>query len=279
MTWLALGAFLQAVAAAWASAAAGQMSLGWLLVARGLAWLAVLLPWAAFHRREATGRNRRWLALGSLSATVFVALYSLALLQVPLALATTIVCGTTPLWVLLLSRRRPPAVVLVGLAAAGGGLILILLPQGSFDLASLAGWGGPAAFLGAAACSVTFLSWGRLGGTDPPWTVNLWYAVVSTAASLPLALLQPPPATAWPWLCGALYGLFGVLGQGLLVLGTMRAGPTAGSTAGALLPVFAAGLGWAAFSQPVSGAEALGIALACGGAALVGSGEHRAGHS
>ncbi|MBT9583784.1 DMT family transporter [bacterium] len=265
MVFLVLGAFFQAAAASWASATHGQLGLGYLLLLRGLVWFSVLTPWAVRHPGQAAGQQRRWLLLQALCGAMFLLLFTYAVTRIPLALTTTIMSGTSALWVILLvsmlSKVRPLWQEVVAMLVAALGITLIVHPEGEVGVQRLDMAGLAAAFAAAATYAVTFVVIGRVKKTDSANVLNLWCAAMVLLISLPLVVGQPLPGSAWLCICGLLYGLCGLLGQTFIVWGTMRTSPAAGSTAGVFIPVFAALIGTLWLAQSLSLLEVVGMLI------------------
>jgi drug/metabolite transporter (DMT)-like permease len=263
------GAVFLAVAAACASGTTGKLDVEHLIVARSAVWLAWLGPWGLRHPRLAWGRNHRWLLLEAVANTIFLFLYTLSLIRIPVALATTILAGTTPLWVAGFeagfSGVRPRPGEVGGMLVILSGIVMVVQPgRGAAD--SL----GVAAAIGSAACfALVYVGIGRLRDTDSPHALNLWYTVLALIVALPFLGRAGIPALAAPWLLAAGYGVFGLIGQTMVVVGTSRLTPEIGAVNGALVPVFASILGVAVFHQALSLAQGLGIVVVLSGTAFV----------
>lgn len=256
----------------------GAVSVWQLVLLRGLVFGLVLLPWAVRHTDIAKGSNRRLLLLrGGLGTAMMLCLLS-AITVLPLSVAT-LLGKTTPLWELLmlwlLLALRPHLGDLLLVPVAILGLVLILHPEGHLTLLTL-GYTALALALGAGMLnSLEFISLRRLRGSDPPHTINLWYAAVMIAVTLPFAALQPWPDDPRIWLLTGLFCLGSLAGQSLLAEGMRHASPTFASVAALLVPVFATVIDWAFFGQRLSGLELAGIALVLLPAALIARAESR----
>jgi drug/metabolite transporter (DMT)-like permease len=267
-----------AVGFSFVAAIDGAMSTWQLVLARGVVFGLVLLPWAARHTDVARGGNRGLLLLrGGLGTAMILCLLS-AITVLPLSVAT-LLGKTTPLWELLmlwlLLALRPNVSDLLLIPVAILGLVLILHPEGHLSLLAL----GYAALLLALAAgvlnSLEFITLRRLRGSDQPHTINLWYAAVMIVATLPVALLQPWPDDPRIWLFAGMFCLCSLAGQSLLAEGMHHASPTFASVAALLVPVFATLIDWGVFGQLLSGIELAGIALVLLPAALIARAEGR----
>jgi drug/metabolite transporter (DMT)-like permease len=256
----------------------GAMSVWQLVLLRGGVFVLVLLPWAVRHADVASGSDRRLLLLRGAVGTAMILCLLSAITMLPLSVAT-LLGKTTPLWELLmlwlLLALRPHLRDLLLVPVAILGLVLILHPEGHL---SLLAFGYAALVLALAAGmlnSLEFITLRRLRASDQPHTINLWYAAVMIAATLPFALLRPWPDDPRIWLFAGLFCLCSLAGQSLLAGGMRLASPTFASVAALLVPVFATVIDWAVFGQLLSGAELVGIALVLVPAALIARTESR----
>jgi drug/metabolite transporter (DMT)-like permease len=256
----------------------GAMSVWQLVLLRGGVFVLVLLPWAVRHADVASGSDRRLLLLRGAVGTAMILCLLFAITMLPLSVAT-LLGKTTPLWELLmlwlLLALRPHLSDLLLVPVAILGLVLILHPEGHF---SLLAFGYAALGLALAAGmlnSLEFITLRRLRESDQPHTINLWYAAVMIAATLPFALLQAWPDDPRIWLFAGLFCLCSLAGQSLLAGAMRHASPTFASVAALLVPVFATVIDWAAFGQLLSAAELVGIALVLIPAALIARAESR----
>jgi drug/metabolite transporter (DMT)-like permease len=248
------------------------------MLLRGAVFALVLLPWALRYPDLARGTDRRLLLLRGGLGTVMMLCILSALAALPLSLAT-LPGKTTPLWELLmlwlLLALRPHLGDLLLVPVAILGLVLILHPEGHLDLRAF-GYGALVLALAAGLLnSLEFITLRRLRASDPPHTINLWFAGVMIVAGLPLALGQAWPDEPKAWLLAGLFCLSSLAGQSLLAQGMRAASPTFASVAALLVPVFATVIGWTVFGQLLSGVELAGIALILLPAALIGRAEGR----
>lgn len=267
-----------AVGFSFVAAIDGAASVWQLVLLRGLVFGLVLLPWAIRHGEIAKGSNRGLLLLRGGLGTVMVLCLLSAITVLPLSVAA-LLGKTTPLWELLmlwlLLAVRPHVSDLLLVPVAIIGLVLILHPEGHLTFLAFS-YIALALALGAGMLnSLEFICLRRLRGSDPPHTVNLWYAAVMIAVALPFAVLQPWPDDPRIWLFIGLFCLGSLAGQSLLAEGMHHVSPTFASVAALLVPVFATVIDWAVFGQLLSGMELAGIALVLAPAALIARAESR----
>ena len=124
------------------------MSVGHLVLLRGVVFALALAPWGLRHADAARGSNRGLLVLrGALGTTMVFCLLS-AITVLPLSVAT-LLGKTTPLWELLmlwlLLALRPHLGELLLVPVAILGLVMILHPEGHLHLLALSHNAGQAA--------------------------------------------------------------------------------------------------------------------------------------
>jgi drug/metabolite transporter (DMT)-like permease len=270
MPLLLVAALLLAAGDVSANATAGAFTPAQLLCVQSGLWTLCLAPWALRHPRQALGVNRRWLLIQALANTAFFYLNLVALTSLPVTWVTSILSGATPLVVLIMvfvlfGVRAPRAeVAWMLLVTVGVGLVLQdqTVPGPHEEGAGL---GLAAAFGASLMLAATFVAIARLVD-DSVHAINLWYAVLTLALSLPLALGSSwPPFSWWP----ALYGLLGLAGQIAIVYANNHIGPAAASLVAALVPGMAGLLAWALYRQPPDVRELAGILLVVGGCFLI----------
>lgn len=257
---LALFGVFMAGAAAWTRALHGALDPGHLLGVRALVWLAWLLPWAGAHRAEVGATARPWVfaaaALGSASLFGYVQ----ALYLLPIPLATTLLYGTIPFFVLLLDwvfdGQAPRVGEVLLLAGAAGGVALIALPEGSYEMSTVSVSGVAA----AVACGFFMAAYleavhRAAAGPNP---MNLWYAAVLLACCLP-PLAHPVEWTLRTLGLAVLYGLFSLIGQTFVVIGSRLTNAAVAGASTCLVPVFATLVGALGMGEGVSALELAGI--------------------
>lgn len=199
------------------------------------------------------------------AATGSAAWYALffAITQIPLANAT-VLTYSAPLWMPLIAwavtRQRVGKETWIGAAIGFAGVVLVLQPRGGdFTV------GGMVALAGAVFLAVAMMSVRWLGATEPITRVLLYYFLLSTVMSVPIALLdwRPLPAAAWGWLIGV--GVAQLLSQVLIVVAyryapAEKVGPFIYSVI-----VFTAVIDWIVWNHPPTLVTYVGIALVIGG--------------
>ena len=161
------------------------------------------------------------------------------------------------------------AVAALAMLTAGLGIALIVHPQGGIGPESFHPSGLIAALAAAASYALTFLVIAKVKATDSANVLNLWCALAVLLLGMALSLGEPLPTDPRLVACGLLYGFCGLVGQTLIVWGTVRTTAASGSTAGVLIPVFATMIGFFALKQPVDAWEILGMLVVVVSAAVV----------
>ena len=169
----------------------------------------------------------------------------------------------------LLFVVRPSVKQVMAMVVALSGIILIVLPDGQLGLGNLSSYGMICAVGSAVANSIAFIGIGRLADTDSPEAMNLWLALMGILVSVPIMLASPLPSSFSLIATALLYGVFGLVGQTLMIVGTTRLSPEAGSTGGSLIPVFAALFGWTFLGEYLGHLEILGVGIVVAGTAAV----------
>jgi drug/metabolite transporter (DMT)-like permease len=187
---------------------------------RGLISMVALafIAWQSEGLQLLKTRNWRSHALRSLSGTVSMFCWFLALTLIPLAQFTAI-SFTSPMFVTLLAMlflgERIHRFRWTALGVGFVGVIIIVGPQLSFGGSSL----GVAVALGAAgfsALAMTFLRSMSARGGEHAITITFYFSLTTTVCSAFTALAGWPMPTARQWLFIVLVGIFGVLGQLLM---------------------------------------------------------------
>ena len=186
-----------------------------------------------------------------------------AIKLIPLANAT-LLTYSAPLWMPLIAfvvTREPIAkATWLGAGIGFAGVILVLQPQ-----AHRFSYGEVFALVGALALAIAMMSVRWLGATEPVSRVLVYYFLLSTVLTIPIAVVdwQPFPARAATWLIGL--GLAQLFSQILLVLAyryaaAEKVGPFIYSVI-----VFTALIDWIVWHHPPTVFMYFGMALVIGG--------------
>ena len=139
-----------------------------------------------------------------------------AITMIPLANAT-LLTYSAPLWMPLIAwavtRQRVARATWIGAAIGFAGVILVLQPQThSFNT------GQVFALIGALTLAVAMMTVRWLGATEPVTRILVYYFLLSTLMTIPIAAIdwQPIPPRAWGWLIAL--GLSQLFSQILLVV-------------------------------------------------------------
>jgi drug/metabolite transporter (DMT)-like permease len=139
-----------------------------------------------------------------------------AITMIPLANAT-LLTYSAPLWMPLIAwaitRQRVATATWIGAAIGFAGVILVLQPQThSFST------GEGLALIGALALAIAMMTVRWLGATEPVTRILVYYFLLSTLLTIPIAVIdwQPIPPSAWGWLIAL--GLSQLFSQVLLVV-------------------------------------------------------------
>ncbi len=139
-----------------------------------------------------------------------------AITMIPLANAT-LLTYSAPLWMPLIAwavtRQRVARATWIGAAIGFAGVILVLQPQThSFNT------GQVFALIGALTLAVAMMTVRWLGATEPVTRILVYYFLLSTLMTIPIAVIdwQPIPPKAWGWLIAL--GLSQLFSQVLLVV-------------------------------------------------------------
>jgi drug/metabolite transporter (DMT)-like permease len=234
-------------------------------VVLGRALVSLALSWWLLRRAgiQPLGNNRSLLVVRGVIGTVALFCVYGAVLRLPMATATVLQylypTLTAALAWLLLGESLGPRLLLAVLLGWLG-VLVIALPVGA-----VAGAADPAGILlavaGAMLTSLAYISVRRLGRSEHPLVIVLYFPLMALPLSLPLVLLDPvlPTAAEALWLVGV--GLFTQLGQIGLTHG-LTGLPAARATALSYTQVvFAALWGWWFFAEPPDGRTLMGAAL------------------
>ncbi|MFM7733511.1 MAG: DMT family transporter [Cyanobium sp.] len=213
------------------------------------------------------GHNRALLAVRGVVGTVALFCVYGAVLRLPVATATVLQylhpTLTAALAWLLLGEALGPRVVLAVLLGWLG-VLVIALPSGAApDRLGLL-----LAVAGALLTSLAYISVRRLGRSEHPLVIVLYFPLMALPLSLPAVLLDPvlPGVREGLWLVGV--GLFTQLGQIGLTHG-LTGLPAARATALSYVQVvFAVLWGWLFFAEPLEPRTLAGAALVLGATLL-----------
>jgi len=186
-----------------------------------------------------------------------------AIKLIPLANAT-LLTYSAPLWMPLIAwvvtRQRVATATWVGAAIGFAGVILVLQPQ-SHSFSAGEGF----ALIGALMLAIAMMSVRWLGATEPVTRILLYYFLLSTVLTIPVAAIdwQPFPARAWPWLIALGFAQF--FSQILLVVAyryasAEKVGPFIYSVI-----VFTAVIDWLVWGHRPTLFMYIGMALVIGG--------------
>lgn len=273
LRYMVAGAFFFSVMSLLVKLAGQRLPSQQIVLARSL--IMLVLAWAALRRAGVPllGTRRGLLALRGVLGFAALSCFYYALVHLPLADAT-VIQYTNPAFAAVLAifvlgegmRRREVASVLLSLA----GVMLVARPGFLFGAASTL---DPLAvgigLLGAAFSGAAYVVVRKLG-TEHYLVVILYFAAVSSAASLPAA------ATFWVWPTAAeLLVLLGVgftthAGQIYMTRGLHLERAGRATATGLVQIVFAAGWGVLVFSDVPGPAGVAGAALVIVGVLLLG---------
>jgi drug/metabolite transporter (DMT)-like permease len=256
--------FCVASVAALAKVSGQYTSTGVLLLFQNLICLLFMVPVALRGGRSLLRTQK--VGLHILRATAGTACwYALfvAITLIPLANAT-LLTYSAPLWMPLIawivSRQRVARATWLGAGIGFAGVILVLQPQAhSFS------YGEILALVGALALAIAMMSVRWLGATEPVTRILVYYFMLSTVLTIPIAVVdwQPIPVQAWTSLVGL--GFAQLFSQILLVVAyryasAEKVGPFIYSVI-----VFTALIDWIVWHHAPTLAMYLGMALVIGG--------------
>lgn len=248
----------------------GRIPLAEVVLVRALVSLA--LSWWLLRRAgiPPLGNRRALLAVRGVIGTLALFCVYGAVLRLPMATATvlqylypSLTAGLA--WLLLGEALGPRLLLAVPLGWMG--VLVIALPPGSARDAAGSATGAleplgiALAVAGALLTALAYICVRRLGRSEHPLVIILYFPLMALPLSLPPVLLDPvlPTATEALWLLGV--GVFTQLGQIGLTHG-LTGLPAARATALSYCQVlFAALWGWLFFAETPSGGTLLGAAL------------------
>jgi drug/metabolite transporter (DMT)-like permease len=277
MRYMAVGALAFSVMSLLVKVAGQRLPAQQIVLVRAVVTLA-LSAWAVRRAGvDPRGRRRGLLLLRGVLGFSALSAFYYAVVHLPLADAT-VLQYTNPVWAALLAipflgervRLREAAAVAASLA----GVLLVMRPG------PLSGSGAPlppavvAIALGGAFCSAAaYVTVRKLGSTEHPSVIVLYFAAVSTAGALPTAL----PSALWPtggeWLVLLGVGLTTQVGQVAITHGLRLERAGRATATGYLQIVFAALWGVLFFAERPHAGTVLGTGLIVAGTlALAGHG-------
>ena len=193
--------FCVALVATLAKSAGEHTSTGVLLLFQNLICLVFMVPVACRGGRALWQTDKLGLhILRAVAGTACWYALFVAIKLIPLANAT-LLTYSAPLWMPFIAwavtRQRVATATWVGAAIGFAGVLLVLQPQThSFNT------GEVLALIGALALAIAMMSVRWLGATEPVTRILLYYFLLSTVLTIPIAVIdwQPFPARTWAWL-------------------------------------------------------------------------------
>ena len=209
--------FCVALVATLAKVAGQHTSTGVLLLFQNLICLVFMVPvvvrggWPLLHTNRIGLHILRAVAGTACWYALFV-----AITMIPLANAT-LLTYSAPLWMPLIAwavtRQRVARATWIGAAIGFAGVVLVLQPQSHrFNAGEIL------ALIGALALAIAMMTVRWLGATEPVTRILVYYFLLSTLLTIPIAAVdwQPIPLAAWGWLIAL--GLAQLFSQILLVV-------------------------------------------------------------
>jgi drug/metabolite transporter (DMT)-like permease len=257
--------FCVALVATLAKVAGQYTSTGVLLLFQNLICLVFMVPVVVRGGWPLLRTNRFGLhVLRAVAGTgCWYALF-VAITMIPLANAT-LLTYSAPLWMPLIAwavtRQRAARATWIGAAIGFAGVILVLQPQThSFNA------GESLALIGALALAIAMMTVRWLGATEPVTRILVYYFLLSTLLTIPIAAIdwQPIPLTAWGWLIAL--GLAQLFSQVLLVVAYRYASAEKVGPFIYCVIVFTALIDWLVWDHRPTLVMCIGMALViCGG--------------
>ncbi|WNG93571.1 DMT family transporter [Mycobacterium sp. ITM-2016-00318] len=193
--------FCVALVATLAKVAGQHTSTGVLLLFQNLICLLFMVPVALRGGMPLLRTDKIGLHIvRAVAGTVCWYALFVAIKLIPLANAT-LLTYSAPLWMPLfawvVTRQRVATATWVGAAIGFAGVILVLQPQ-SHSFSAGEGF----ALIGALMLAIAMMSVRWLGATEPVTRILLYYFLLSTVLTIPIAAIdwQPFPARAATWL-------------------------------------------------------------------------------
>lgn len=256
--------FCVALVGALAKVSGDYTSTGVLLLVQNLLCLMVIAPVALRGGWPAVRTSKIGLHILR-AATGTACWYALffAITQIPLANAT-LLTYTAPLWMPLIAgvitRTRVSPATWSGAALGFVGVLLVLQPQHhSFNL------GEVVSLAGALCLAVAMMSVRWLSATEPVIRILLYYFLLSTLMSVPIAAFdwQPVTGQGWAWLIAL--GVAQLLSQVLVVMAYRYAPAEKVGPFIYTVIVFTALIDWAVWHHTPTAFMYLGMALVIAG--------------
>ena len=246
-----------------------------IVLARGV--VTAVLSWAMIRRAglSARGRERGLLLLRGVLGFAALSCFFYALVHLPLADAT-VIQYTSPVFTaliaaLVLSEGMGSREVL-GVGTGLAGVILVARPSFLFGGGSTAGLDPVAvgvALAGAVLSAGAYVTVRRLGRTEDPLVVVLWFSVIVVAGSIPTAAPDLVWPTPWGWVGLAGVGVATQVAQVYLTRGLKLERAGRATAVGYLQIVFAALWGALFFGEIPDAWSVAGALLVIGGTFLL----------
>jgi drug/metabolite transporter (DMT)-like permease len=192
--------------------------------------------------------------------TVGLSLWFLALPHLPLADMTAI-SFTNPLFVLVGAAwvlKEPMSTARWVSVAVGFMGVLVVVGQG---LSGSGGWYSLLMLASAPVFAASFLLTKVLTRRDSVSVIVFWQTLLVTLLSLPLALAVWTGLSAWQWLLALIGGVLGTAGHYCLTRSFASADISATQSVKFVDLLWAAGIGWIVFSDPIRPSTLLGGAI------------------
>lgn len=192
--------------------------------------------------------------------TVGLSLWFLALPHLPLADMTAI-SFTNPLFVLVGAAwvlKEPMSTARWVSVAVGFMGVLVVVGQG---LSGSGGWYSLLMLASAPVFAASFLLTKVLTRRDSVSVIVFWQTLLVTVLSMPLALAVWTGLSAWQWLMALIGGILGTVGHYCLTRSFASADISATQSVKFVDLLWAAGIGWIVFSDPIRPSTLLGGAI------------------
>lgn len=242
---------------------------------RGL--ITLLLSWAMVRHAGLSpwGRSKGLLWLRGLLGFTALTCFYYAVVHLPLA-EVTVIQYTNPVWTALLAAalldERLHRIEVVGTLLSLAGVVLVARPSFLFG-AGVSGLDPVAvgvALAGAVFSAGAYVTVRKLGGSDDPLVIVLYFALVTTVAALPLAA----PVWTWPsaagWAALAGIGVTTQIAQVFMTEGLKRERAGRAMAVGYLQIVFAALWGLLFFAEVPDAWSVVGTLLVVVGTFVTG---------
>lgn len=236
--------------------------------------LVALICWAMLRSAgiDARGNRRRLLLLRGFIGFLALSCFFYAVVHLPLADAT-VIQYTNPAFTALIAvwvlGERIGVREALAVGAALAGVVLIARPAFLFGGGGLDPLAAGIALAGAILSGFAYVTVRKLGATEEPLVIVLYFAVISTLGSIPATAASAlmPTATEWGLLLGI--GVATQLGQVWLTRGLKAERAGRAMTVGYLQVLFAAIWGALFFGEIPGWPSFAGALLIVGGTLLV----------